>query len=104
MKNILLILIIGTLTVGCATTTVEPAPKIKVVTVEKPVIKCPAPPDFSFPRLIIEDLTPEDVNDYGRVVQYWKATLLQLISEIEKRDAALDAYRKMQEEDSNEIQ
>lgn len=97
MKTALVILLISLLS-GCAfdPSMFKSDPEIKVVTVEKPLLYCPAPPDFEYPRLVIEDLVPGDEKDPGRVVQYWKATAKQLEGEVIKRDTILEAYRKIQ--------
>lgn len=75
--------------------------EVKIVKVETPLLYCPAPPDFEYPRLIIEDLVPGDEADPGRVVQYWKASVKQLEGEVKKRDIILKAYKQIQTTNPN---
>ena len=93
--NILITSIISLSLVGCSLLP-KPQPEIQVVTVNKPILYCPAPPSFSYPKLIIQDLVPGDEKDPGRVVQYYKATVKQLEGEIVARDRALNAYEQIQ--------
>jgi hypothetical protein len=95
--------IITLLLSGCAfdPSIFKPDTEIKVVTVNVPLLYCPAPPTFTYPRLVIEDLMPGDEKDPGRVSQFYKATVKQLEGEIVTRDITLDAYRAISTQSPN---
>lgn len=82
------IITIGCLLVGC--NMVKPQPEI--ITIEKPVISCPAPNQVPPVDLAIYQLTNDDVNDPGKVVQAYKATIIQLNSQIDQYRKALQFY------------
>jgi hypothetical protein len=79
---------------GCAfdPSVFDTEPEIQVVQVDKPLLYCPAPTAFTYPRLVIESLVPGDEKDPGRVAQFYKAVVKQLEGEIKARDKVLKAY------------
>ena len=81
---------------GCAENPFRPDPIIQTVSVNKPVLYCPAPPEFIYPKLVILDLVPGDEKDPGKVAQHYKAVVKQLEGEIKARDRALRAYEEIQ--------
>lgn len=88
-------LIIVALLCGCSS-----APKKEVVTkvvtkeVKIPVyVECPVPPELEDPELIIKQLSDQDINEPGKVVQSYKATIKQLQNHIIELNILLDAYR-----------
>jgi len=92
--NIIVPLFMIMLLTGCAfdSAYVKPETKIEVVTVEKPLLYCPAPPVIPYPALMIRGLVPGDEVDPGRVVQFYKATVKQMEGEIRTRDLIINAY------------
>lgn len=102
MKSLFVLPIFMMLT-GCAfdPSLFKSDPEIKIVTVNKPVLYCPAPPTFTYPRLLILDLVEGDEKDPGRVVQYYKAAVKQLEGEIQSRDRVIKAYEDIQTQDPN---
>lgn len=81
---------------GCTENPFRPEPVIQTVTVNKPVLYCPAPPAFIYPKLVILDLAPGDEVDPGKVAQHYKAVVKQLEGEVKARDRALRAYEEIQ--------
>jgi hypothetical protein len=73
--------------------------KPDVVYVDKIITKeCPEPAKLEVPEMYIHKLTDADKQDPGKVVQYWKATVKQLMGEVQSRDAVIDGYRKTSNE------
>ena len=97
MRNILIIALPLVLA-GCGLFQQKPDIKIETVTVDKPILYCPVPPEMQYPHLLIQDLVPGDEKDPGRVAQYYKATVKQMEGEIKSRDLILEAYRKIQQQ------
>ena len=90
------LVLVSILVVGCTDNPFKPEPEIHTVTVTKPVLYCPAPPSFVYPKLVILELVQGDEKDPGKVVQHYKAVVKQLEGEIKSRDRALRAYEEMQ--------
>jgi len=82
---------------GCFfTKEVVRVPEIKIETQyvkEYVPIPCPTPPEVVRPELVIFQLTPEDSMNSGKVVQAYKASLLQLQQYSIDLETILNAYR-----------
>lgn len=92
--KLIVLFFITTLLSGCAFDSIHTKPdtRVEVVTVEKPLLYCPAPPKIPYPTLMIRGLVPGDEVDPGRVVQFYKATVKQMEGEIRARDLIINAY------------
>lgn len=78
---------------GCATTNVPPPKEILT-----PVLSCPAPPVVERPKLLAAELEQTDINDPGKVVQIYAATILQLQGYAEQLEAIVETYKKAAQE------
>jgi hypothetical protein len=82
--------------VGCGNNPQKPDPTIQNVSVDKPILYCPNPPDVSLGRLVTSDLSPADISEPGKVAKYYKAVVIQLLGEIHSRDVIIQAYKDLQ--------
>jgi PBP1b-binding outer membrane lipoprotein LpoB len=79
------------LLVGCAPNTVI---KKEVVTVNKPVPYCPAPPaDLPQVNLLVDTLTDADAANPGKVGQYYKHDMYYLRKKNELLELIIEQYR-----------
>ena len=76
----------------------------EVVTVKVPVVYSPKPPVIIRPDLIIHDMTEAQKNNPGTLAQYYKGTVIQLIGYTEELESALDEYRKISDELSENVE
>lgn len=93
-----LMLIFILLSSGCASTQIKEVfvPQVKIETQfvkEYVPVPCPPPPNVVRPELIIFQLTPEDDTSPGKVVQAYKASVLQLQNYSAELENLLNAYR-----------
>lgn len=92
MKRLTLSTTLVLVLTGCSATLPQ---KPEIVYVDKIVTKeCPAPPELSLPKLYTDQLSDQDKEDSGKVVQLYKATVKQLMGAVQERDAIIDGYRK----------
>jgi len=91
MEQIKILLICGVLLslIGCASTN----PTVDVQEVKIPVGVCPVPKDFVRPALPIDTLTAADINDSGKVVLSYKATVRALEGYIQQLETELNGYK-----------
>lgn len=95
VTNIFLVSIFSVLT-GCASLTRLPPEIIeKIVTVEVkiPIVQPCVTEDIPLPVLIIGTLTNEDINDPGKVVQFYVADVTLLKSVVMRQKKLLDACK-----------
>jgi len=102
VKHLRLLAIIG-LALGltaCGPGTIKLRTEVQEVYV--PLLYSPAPPEITRPELPISELTDEDIEDPGKVVIYYKATVKILegyITELEtivnQYDRASDEYKEL---------
>lgn len=88
MRYISLLILSVASGVGCSVQ----RPDIEYVEVKVPVISCPKPPLIIAPKLLINELTVKDATDYNKIVNYYDATLQQLIAHIEKQQKIIKTY------------
>lgn len=89
MKTATALLVATLMLMGCQTRVIREPFEVKV-----PVAtQCPAPPQMEAFDPMTKQLTSKDVADPGYVAQIYRATVIQLMGEIRKRDQLLDAYR-----------
>lgn len=69
--------------------------KKEIVTVNKPVPYCPAPPDIPEYVFQVDLLTSADLNDPGKVGQAYKADMIVLRHNDRSLRAALKAYESI---------
>jgi hypothetical protein len=82
---------------GCPWNTRPDAPLIQTQIVEVPVFQCPDNHrDISRPTrppLIIHQISPEDRQDPGKIVQAYKVDIAQLMKYAEGLESGFDSYR-----------
>jgi hypothetical protein len=91
MGKKIIIVALSTLFVGCAT--VQPNNPPPLTEIRVPVLYCPAPPATARPELMVPTLTPEDIKDPGKVVQYYATDLIQVQGYAEILEQIVEAYR-----------
>lgn len=83
------------LMVGCNTLQTEPV--VQIVEVKVPVNQCPANHQSIQkpirPKLAIDGITEEDINDPGKVVKSYKITVKQLQGYVQSLEKGFEAYR-----------
>ena len=87
----LLALTVTVLLVSCAG--LQDVVKKEIVTVNKPVPYCPAPPVVPTYDFLVDTLTPGDVKDPGKVAQYYKYDMEQLRRTNQLMRLILEQYR-----------
>lgn len=87
MKNILSVILLSVLLVGC-----NSIGKVKYHDVATPVYVVPAPPKIERPTLAIDSLTEEQRNDPGLVEQAKRASSIQKQGYIEQLEAIIAKY------------
>lgn len=95
-KAIITVAALSALLAGCATTAANNPPPLTEVRV--PVLYCPAPPAVARPELLVPSLTPEDIKDPGKVVQYYATDLIQVQGYAEILEQIIEAYRTTYED------
>lgn len=91
--NQLLVLSAALLLVGCCTP-VPPIERTTTVEVKVPVIvPIPEPKAVIRPQLMIYQLVPADVNEPGKVISYYQASIKQLQGYAIELETILDGYR-----------
>jgi len=98
MKTIINIYLIGILStlVGCATTTRLPPEIIEkpvIVEVEIPIVQPCVTEEVPLPELLIGSLTDSDINEPGKVVQFYVADVTLLKGVILRQKSLLDACK-----------
>lgn len=76
---------------ACAMPIVQP----QIVTVDKPVISCPIPPTIPPISLYTKKLKASDVKNPGKVVQYYKADIVQLYEQNQQLRTILNQYKSL---------
>lgn len=76
---------------GCES---NPPRKVEVVTVDKPVLYIPTPPTIPQVPYMVDQLTPEDVKDPGKVGMAYKHDMFLLRGLVTIQNDILDQYRK----------
>ena len=67
--------------------------KGSVQEVKVPLLYCPAPPDYLRPDLEIHNLTNEELNSPGKVVQAYSASMIQLLAYTQELEKSLQFYQ-----------
>jgi hypothetical protein len=93
MKNILIITIASIALSACAMFTQRPGP-VQVVTVDKAVPYCPAPPVVPQYSRMVDKLVPTDVSDPGKVVTAYVYDVTVLRTQVKIYQEVLDEYNK----------
>lgn len=82
---------------GCATT--QTGGRTELITVPHVVqVECPTPREVTRPSLAIDQLSVDDAKDAGKIVQAYKATVLQLQGYALELETIIDGYRSQQPE------
>jgi hypothetical protein len=89
MKIIIIVAILSIL-VGCGNKQIRIRSEIQEVQV--PLLYCPAPPTTNQPILPIHEMSPDQLNDNGEIVKYYKASMLVLLGYIEELETSLQSY------------
>lgn len=85
-----LIVVMALLLAGCQTRIVKEPVEVLI-----PVAtQCPAPPEMEPVIPMTKQLKPGDEAQPGYVAQVYRATIIQLLGEIQRRDTILDAFRQ----------
>lgn len=76
----------------------NPVKDVDVQQVKVPFLYCPAPPRVQRPVLVIDQLSPADQTDPGKVAQAYKASFIQLRGYVENLEQILRQYDSTSQE------
>jgi hypothetical protein len=86
------ILVIALLLTGCATTSPT---VIQPVTVNKPVLSCPPPPDLPVFTSLVDKLTEQDIANPGTIGQAYVKDMVLLRHLIRQYQQILQEYKQI---------
>lgn len=91
MKHIFLIMLSSIMLSACGSIPERP---VEIVTVDKAVPYCPAPPDIQKTEYMVDKLEPNDISNPGRVAKAYVYDMTLLRSQIKIYQMILDEYSK----------
>jgi hypothetical protein len=93
MKNIFIVAISAIALSACAVSPPRPGP-VQVVTVDKAVPYCPAPPVVPQYSYMVDKLVPADISDPGKVAKSYVYDVTELRAQVKIYQEILDEYNK----------